>query len=313
MTSDDSSRTTLLLYQIESPDWTQVDDRHRQRIVEPVVQGGWRWANGNRRGFLHCKEQGGVLYGYFAAEGSLDVEQYDENQQPIRQEQKSFERLLFLLFLNEGMLLVQSIRVYNFRDISGPLIRDSLLEELSTVFRDAGLAFENLRLVRYRKALSKEEMQQLFFAHDITAVEIDGLFGSRVPSDVRLFNPDFDADAFLKAVIDSDLGMSDKSTWEGEHLQRAKIVKGLVAAGNPKFVRGYDEHGELREWDRSSPEDIPIVLNTEATYFPDEDLARLLDFIRLKYGLFRDRLTDIRRRRETGVSDLPLFDDSVHT
>lgn len=313
MTTEELSRATLLLYRIVSPDWSQVEDRHKARIVEPIVQGGWKLASGNRRGFLHCKERDGILYGYFAAEGSLDVEQYDESQQPIHEEQKSFERLLFLLFLNEGMLIVQSIRVYNFRDISGPAIRASLKAELSSVFRDAGLGFEDLKLERYRKSISREEMQQLFYSHDITAVEIDGLLGSKVPADVRLFNPDFDADEFLRAVIDYDLGLSDKSTWEGEHLQKAKIVKGLVAAGNPKLIKGFDEHGDLREWDRSSPEDIPINLNTEATYFPDEDLARLLDFIRLKFGLFRDLLTEVRRRRETGVSDLPLFEDSAQT
>jgi hypothetical protein len=311
MSAEGAPQATLLIYEFESPDWTQIEERHREKIVQPILEGGWRRAKGGRRGFLHCRTQDGVVYGYFACEGSLDVEEYDEEQQPVAADQKSFERILFLLLLREGMLLVQTIRVYNYKDLTGPEVRQGLLENLEMIFREAGLAFDTLKLNRYRKELSKEEMLRIFDEHDILRVEITNLQGMRVPEHVRLFNPDFNADEFLRAVIDEDLEKAQLSIWEGEHLQTTKIVKGLITAGSPQLVRGIDEYGAVRDWEKSAPEDISLDLNTTAPYFPEDDLARLLDYLRRRFGLFHDRLIGIQQRQEGGNSDLPLFGDHL--
>jgi hypothetical protein len=309
MAVDKKPDTTLLLYVIESPNWAQVQETHHQRIAQLILEGGWRTVGGRRRGFLNCQEQGSVIYGYFAREGALKVEQYDNNQRPLDQRQDSFVRMLFVLFLQEGLLLAQSIRVYNYKDLTGPKVRRALFNELEITFKSSGLSFQRISLNRYRQEYSKEQMLQIFFDNDIERVEVDQLYGMRVPATVHLFNPDFDADEFTKAVIDEALENSKQVSWTGESLQTIKIVKGLMTAGYPKVIEGKDEFGEPREWSRSAPDEIILPLDTETTYFPEEDLEHLLAFVRRKFGLLRERLIDIQRAKETGISDLPLFSE----
>ncbi|MCX6032093.1 MAG: hypothetical protein NT169_22700 [Chloroflexi bacterium] len=298
---------TLLLYQIEAPDWANVQEGHQRRIAQTILSGGWRPVNGRRRGFLNCHERSGVVYGYFAREGSLQVEQYDDQQQPLQDEQPSFERILFILFLNEGMLLVQSIRVYNYQDLSGPLVREALFDELEIVLKTSGLSFPRIKLERYKREYTREQMVEIFLQHDITRVEIDQLMGTHVPVEVRLFNPDFDADLFTKSVIDEALTRSDQIDWVGEHLQTIKMLKGIVTAGSPKIVVGTDDDGELREWLRSAPEEITLALDTNSVHFPEDDLERLLSLVKRKLGLLRDRLAELKRTRDSSTRDLPLF------
>ncbi len=246
------------------------------------------------------------MYGYFAREGTLRVQQYDDMQLPIEGEQLSFQRMLFVLFLAEGLLLAQSIRVYNYEELTGPLVREGLFSELEVIFKTSGLSCPKLKLNRVRQEYTREQMLDIFFKHEISRVEVDQLYGTQVPADVRLFNPNFDADEFTKGVINEALAQSSRVEWTGEQLQKAKIVKGVVTAGSLKALEGTDEYGEPREWLRSAPEEIVLALNTNAPFFPEDDLERLLAFVRRKFGLLGDRLKELRGRRESS-SDLPLF------
>jgi hypothetical protein len=105
------SKVTLNIYSIEKPVWSQVNDRHKEAIAEYLTRGRWNVIEGKRRGFLNCEQIGELVYGYYAQEGDLLVEQYDDQQQPEQAEQKSFEKIMFLLFRDQGILIAQSIRI----------------------------------------------------------------------------------------------------------------------------------------------------------------------------------------------------------
>ena len=151
MPTENNQNTTLVLYRIKVPEWHNVTERQRELIANMIVKGGWRIVGQRRRGFLNCERQGNVVFGYFAHEGALDVEQYDDQQQPRSEEQSSFERMLFLLFLDEGLILAQSMRVYHYRDLTGPKMRDALFSELEVALKDVGMSFPRISLERYRE------------------------------------------------------------------------------------------------------------------------------------------------------------------
>jgi hypothetical protein len=299
--------TTLNLYTIDKPNWKQVKQIHIERIKEKITRGGWSKVEGMRRGFLNCETIDNLVYGYFAQEGNLKIEQYDDNQIPKPgEEQESFERLLFLFFLEAGILVVQSIRISRYIDLTGTKLRLSLFDSLEIIFRQSGLIFEGgANFERYRKKYTKEELLEIFETNSITRVVVDGLLDKKVPEDLKLFNPDFDADEFLKAVIEADLDNSDKVDWLGENIQTTKIPKGLIYAGNPILLEGEDKSGQPRDWESETSEKIKIDLNTEMVYFPQEDLRRILALIKRKFGLFVERIEALMGNDDT--DDLPLF------
>lgn len=305
MASRNKVETTFHLYSVEKPVWSQVTENHRQRISSIVSSGGWQTIEGNRRGFLNCKLVDDILYGYYAQEGDLRVEQYDEKQQPQEDQQKSFERILFLLFLNRGVLAVQSIRVSRYLDLTGPTVRQSLFNALETTFRQAGLVFDSVQFDRYTREYTREQLIEIFENNSIQRVIIKDLLNESVPANVNLFNPDFNANAFLKAVIDEDLHSTEKVEWIGEEIQRTKIVRGITHAGSPEVIEGVDENGFVREWRPSLPESISLELDTDSVHFPEEDFRRLLELIGRKFGMFSDRASRLNDQRKIG--DLPLF------
>jgi hypothetical protein len=306
MSQSNSTETILHLYRIENPRWNQILETHKDKISKEIIKGGWQLIEGKRRGFLNCLRLEDIVYGYYAQEGSLRVEQYDDRQQPKIDNQDSFERILFLIFLSEGILVVQSIRISRYLDLTGPTVRDSLFKSLEVLFRQGGLVFKgHVNFERYLKEYTKDELLEIFEAHNIVRVIVKDLLNSDVPKELKLFNPDFDADGFLKTVINEDLQLSDHVDWSGQDIQKTKIPRALVHAGSPQLIEGLDEYGESREWELSTPETIALDLNTNEIHFPEEDLNRLLALIKRKFGLFSERLRELEKRDD--VSDLPLF------
>jgi hypothetical protein len=301
-----NTETIFYLYKIENPNWSQTTEGQKDFIIEAITEGGWKIVSGLRRGFLNCKVKEDIAYGYFAEEGKLKIEQFDEYQQPEIGEQKSFERILFLLFLDAGILAVQSIRIARYLDLTGPSVRINLFGALESIFRNANFSFRGQpKFERYTTDLTRDELIQIFKSNKISRVVIRDLFNSSVPENFHFFNPDFDKDAFLKAIIEGDLKLSEKVEWEGSEIQQAKIVKGLMQAGNPSLVEGTDEYGATREWEQSSPETISLELNTDDVHFPDEDLNKTLSLIRRKFGVFSQRIESLKNKKDSG--DLPLF------
>jgi len=294
------------LYTIENPDWSQVTDGQKDFITETISKGGWQLVSELRRGFLNCEAKEDVVYGYFAEEGKLKIEQFDENQQPKIDVEKAFERILFLFFLEAGILAVQSIRIARYLDLTGTSVRQNFFTALEAIFRRANFSFKGQpKFERYKTDLTREQLIEIFNGNNISRVIVRDLFNSTVPENFRFFNPDFDKDAFLKAIIEGDLQLSEKVDWMGIEIQKAKIVKGLVQAGNPQFLEGIDEYGAQREWEQSSPETISIELDTDDVHFPEEDLDKVLSLIRRKFGVFSERIENLKNKKDPG--DLPLF------
>lgn len=300
------TETIFHLYMVENPNWSQANESQKDSIARAISEGGWHIVSGLRRGFLNCSTKEDIVYGYFAEEGKLRIEQFDDFQQPTVDEEKSFERILFLFFLDAGILAVQSIRISRYIDLTGPSVRQSLFTALDVLFRRYGFSFRGQsKFEKYRTDLTREQLLQIFSENQISRVIIRDLFNGSVPEGFRFFNPDFDKDAFLKAIIEGDLKLSEKVEWSGSEIQKAKIVKGLMQAGTPQLVEGTDEFGATREWELSSPETISLELNTDDVHFPEEDLEKALIMIRRKFGVFSRRIENLKKKGDTG--DLPLF------
>lgn len=303
------SNITLHLFQIEKPEWSQITEKRKEALAAILTSSKWRRINGLRQGFLNCRAEGDVLYGYFAQEGRIQVEQYDDAQQPIMdvEETESFERILFLFLLTPGILAVQSIRVARYIDLSGTQIRDSFFDSLETAFKQANLVFSGSAIFeRYKQELTREQLIEAFQNNSIHRVKVSGLYGAKVPEKLKFFNPDFDKDAFLKSVIDEDLERTEQAELQGDELQNTRIARGLVHAGNPTLIEGTDEDGFDREWTPLTPQSISIELDVAAYSLPEEDAKRLLDHIGRTFGIFSERIRELRKRGDMG--DLPLFD-----
>lgn len=300
------SQVTLNIYSIERPVWSQVTEHHKEAIKDYLTRGLWTYDEDKRKGFLNSELIGGLVYGYYAQEGDLLVEQYDDKQQPKQAEQRSFEKILFLLLLDQGILVAQTIRISRFVDLSGVTVRQSLFDGLETAFRIAGLVSNRrAKFEPFRHEFTNEQLYEIFESNSIQRVVVGGLQYKTIPDDFRFFNPDFNADYFLKTVIDADLELSKEVDWSGTELQQTKITTGLVRAGDPQLIEGYDNNRVLRQWRPSTPEKILMELDTSAPSLPEEDLRRLLDRIQLVFGGFTERFDSLRRLRN--VRDLPIF------
>lgn len=303
------ANTILNLYTVEKPDWSYITTAQKERIAEFIKLGGW-YRDGNlRRGFLNCNSnlQNDIIYGYFAQEGRIHVEQYDDEQRPLSGEQESFERILFLFFLTPGILAVQSVRVPRYIDLTGSELRENFFGLLEVAFRNSNIVYQgNAIFERYKDELSREELIRIFEERQISRVIVKDLSHANVPADLKLFNPDFDADAFLKAVIDGDLEKTTEAEWAGDGIQEAKIVRGLVHAGNPTLIEGVDDTGHIREWTPVTPQSITLELDTNDVYLPEEDFGRVRDLIERTFGSFDRRLRQLIERSDQ--DDLPLFE-----
>jgi len=310
MDQTNGTDVTLHLYTIEKPRWNQVNNNHIDSISGQIVEGGWVFVEGKRRGFLNCKRLENIVYGYYAQEGEIHIEQYDENQQLQSDQENSFERILFLLFLVEGMVVVQSTRISKYIDLSGPALRKGLFDALEVVFKRAGLVFRGRAVFeRYKHEYTREQLIVIFESHSINRILVRDLQNSSVPRDLKLFNPNFDADEFLKSIIAGDLHLSDQIDWSGQDIQKTKIARGILHAGNPQIIEGLDEYGELREWEISTPETLSLEVNTNNVHFPEEDIQKILAFFRRKLGLFTERLAMLKHQQDE-ADDLPLFGQS---
>lgn len=297
--------TTLNVYTIEKPTWKQVSESHVEKISKEITNGGWIKDNNLRHGFLNCETVDGIVYGYFAQEGNLRIEQYDDYQIESQNKEESFERLLFLLFLRSGVIVVQSIRISRYIDLSGPKVRSKLFDTLEMVFRKSGLVFDGkAKFEKYTQLYTKSQLLQIFEDNIITRIVVSELQNKKVPEDIKLFNPDFKADDFLKAIIEEDINNSETVDWEGDNVQETKIPRALMYAGEPKLIVGIDKSGGIREWENESTEKIEIDLSTTRVHFPKEDLKRLLVYIQRKFGGFKERIEIIS---EEDTDNLPLF------
>ena len=96
--ASNTTETIFHLYTVENPDWSQANEGQKEFIAQSIVEGGWQIVSGLRRGFLNCQVKEDVVYGYYAEEGKLRIEQFDDLQQPTVEEEKSFERILLSTF-----------------------------------------------------------------------------------------------------------------------------------------------------------------------------------------------------------------------
>lgn len=295
------------MYKIEKPNWSQVNQNHKTTLAKIITQGGWHQIDHMRRGFLNCKIEDDILYGYFAQEGRIKIEQYNDEQQPQSDETESFERILFLFLLEPGIIAVQSIRVARYIDLTGTQIRSSFFNLLESTFRRANLVFKGgVNIERYKEELSREELIQVFENHEINRIKVKDLTNAKIPDDFKFFNPNFDADLFLKDVIEGDLENTDEAELQGHNIQNTKLARGFMQAGNPALIEGQDDLGYPREWTPSAPQSISVELDTDEFSLPEEDLQKLLVTIRRAFGLFSERLRQFQDKNDLG--DLPLFD-----
>ena len=165
------SETIFHLYTIENPNWSQANENQKEAIANAIIEGGWYIVSGLRRGFLNCNIKEDIIYGYFAEEGKLRIEQFDDYQQPTVDEEKSFERILFLFFMDAGILAVQSIRISRYLDLTGPSVRQSFFTALEVLFRTHGFSFRGQsKFEKYRTDLTRDQLLQIFSENQISRV-----------------------------------------------------------------------------------------------------------------------------------------------
>jgi len=100
----------------------------------------WHGDKGKRVGFVNLVRQNGMFGGYFANEGTKRGVQYNDNKEQVEPPPfHSFEHLFFVLFEDTAQLLLQSRYIYDYTDLSLPVMRDSFLLLLTDLFRLVGI------------------------------------------------------------------------------------------------------------------------------------------------------------------------------
>lgn len=179
---------------------------------------------------------------------------------------------------------------------------------MRAAFQAAKLEFEpRTDLEPYRLEYSKARLSEIFESHSVRRVNVIDLLNQSVPKDFSFFNPDFDADEMLKAIINEDLQHLEEAQFYGQDIQETKIAKGLTQAGTPSLIEAYDENEKIRQWRSSTQGRVTIDIDTSAPQLLKKDLNRLLDVVHKLFGDFSERLVSLGLAKAEG--DLTL---SVH-
>jgi hypothetical protein len=304
------------LHDITNIDPLEIDVRKWERLYLNMQRPGWSGSPGNRMGIVKAELYANMIGGYFANEGRKKAIQYDEKKESVEPKPfYSFEHLFFVIFLDTGQILIQARNIYDYVDLSLPIIRSNLLLHLTDLFRlsdiyvpgnvidveDAGIVF------------TSEELYITFRELPIvTELEVTDLFGAILPErgdpKYRLFNPKEDWEPITwGAVADTlELGLDSikmTSVEAPKATLKAPIPKALAAAGKVQKVKGVDNEGKVIV--RQHTKDTELVIELPLGYEVTEDLlGRILENLDTKG---RVPIWNDKRQRRRGKSSPDLF------
>lgn len=290
--------------QMVGPTWplsAEMADQIWASLQEPP----WFEEPPDRYGFVDLdRYSDSIIMGYFAVEKPLHIVRYDNEKHREEHEEESFEHIWFALFLDLGRLLAQRRRFIH-RKLQADQVIQRLRETLALKFASSLTPILEFR--PYEKVVEKETFLSEFSRGRVREVRIDSLGGAVVPADVRLFNPDVDKDAILREVLTQDNLHIDRLTahaTEGGDLEKAKVVRGEMAAGEPHYLKREDDEGASIVFQREIRETLYVPADIEETRaaLSNEDKDRVV-------AIVEERPVPKRRRREQPGGQSRLFSE----
>lgn len=307
------------LYDIVDPDPHQINAQNWEALFRIMRESTWYQHPGERMGFVSISRRDRMIGGYFANESRKKVIQYDENKEQVEPRPSySFEHLFFALFEDTAQLLLQSRNIYDYVDLSLPVMRRNFLNLLGKILRLANVYVvgETMSIESAGITHTAEQLYGTFTGiAQVLEIEISDLSSGVLPSPddprYRLFNPKAEWDPITwGAVADtlkSGLDHVEMSSCDDtESTLQSPIPKALAAVGSIERIKGYDEEGRVVIRSRTDDAELEVELPTTPTVSP-ELLDRIFDLLEARG---RTDSWQERRRRRRGLQDRGhLFDD----
>ena len=243
----------------------------------------WFGNLGQRMGLVHIIRLNGVIGGYFAHEGQKKGIQYDDQKNPTpTSPYYSFEHLFFVLFEDTSQVLLQSIRVYGYIDLSMSKMRDNFLQLLTDFMKLSGIhvAGKQISLEPAGARYSQEQLYKVFLSLSrVTELEVVNLRLETMPSPddpkYQLFNPrkELNEITWLAVTTTVQAGADAVKMTTPDQPQKtlkAPIPKAFAALGDIERVGGRDQDGRL--FIRQKTQDFELKLDLPAEIINSPEL-----------------------------------------
>lgn len=268
------------LYDIVDPNPTSVSSGVWMRVLDMMRTTGWFGEPGERYGFVSTTAHAPLVTGFFAHEGSKTGIQYDEDKRPTDTSTESFEHLFFAIFTDTSQVLLQHRNIYGYDDLGLPKMRNSFLDLLALLLRNAGIyiASKRVQIESAGERYSQKELRSFFESNSIFTIEVKNLSTERIPDssspEYNLYNPKDDWNPITWGAVSDTLRVGAKNiTIEAEQgdpnaqLNKGPLPKAFSRVGEIERVYGRTDEGRIvfrkRVSDREVSIDLPATPHVE--------------------------------------------------
>jgi len=280
-----------------------------QCIIAAVQQRELFGSEDNLYGFVGTAEFGDVVGGFFIVQFPTEFIHYDKTKKAASQPSAPRERVLFVLFPQSGLLLVQN-KHFSILPLDMEAVRDRMTASIAEIFRGCGVGPVVSITPTYVEVCYRQLLQQYQASRRVNKLRISNPDPSRIPRDITYYNPEISRNEILRDSRLHDypqLSSLEISSKRGRDLRETHIGKDLVftAGEDNSFMMEYeDDEGERRILRRTQKKTkFEFYVDVEGETLTERSLQDILQV------LARETSLDLRIPVETEDDpQLPLFD-----
>lgn len=225
---------------------------------------------GRQLGFINCLYANGIVFGYYAQEGTKEIIDYDANVRARTGTVNSFAHILFALHVASGLVALQNTRIAGYVDLNLSDMRTRFPTAVEELMRELQLPIIRLFLEHDRTEITSEMLYRIFTLYKTTELNVVNLKGRSVPSyeEFKIFNPRVEQDKIFRQIFEEDIqsGLDNLTlqTPETDDLKKTALARLSARVGDIKsLVVDPQDNGQGIKITTSVPDKFQATLSSE--------------------------------------------------
>jgi hypothetical protein len=276
------------VYRITFPNWSLLHDAAKARLRATLLrqQQAFVGASPNRRGLIGLSELGNTVAGFYVQE---DLRQGLEGNSPRdleQSQQANFEKLFFAIELDQGLVVIQRRKIPGYVSMNYTSMFEAFVFLLTRVMQVADIEILSIRLEKFYRERTQDEMRRIFFAREAVEIDVYDLHSKSISEEVQLSNPDPREEDLYRRIFQQDLASIEQEIIRaapGKDLRKTKTSKAAIGAGRIRKVVSRLPEGGTDTFFMEQDERIVVPVDDGKQYITREETAALNAIIQRRF------------------------------
>lgn len=295
------------LLDIHGPKWSQISKEKVRCVIDGIHDQKLLGNDEELYGFVGTIDHEQTIGGYFVIQYPTQLLTFKPDKTPLENTTTPAETILFVLFPEEGRILLQ-IRRFQILPINMEVVRIKLIDALTRILKRCDIGYV-LSLDPTKITITREELIREFKkGYKVTYLSVSDPQAERIPEDITYYNPQRERN---KIIRDSrlhdyhhfkrvDLTARAQSDLRNTHFGKDLVYS--VSDDGPFQMKYQDEHGETKKIVRQKNAKYEFYLDIDEKQLTKESLLKVHEIVN------QDPLSQITSRDSTNEGpQIPLF------